>query len=139
MLNYCVTLCLRLAPQCKSYHINIASIFTLLPHNAASICLVATRDATIHILSVSIYHLLCITIQRCIARYSMTDFCRWTEPFFQNHHVSYLPNSYRTVKLAYNLSISHKTVHIICSVEVKTWIYQARYSTYPDTRYINTT
>ena len=47
----------------------------------------------------------------------MTDFCRWTEPFFQNHHVLYLPNNYRTVKLAYNHSISHKTVHIICSAE----------------------
>ena len=98
-----------------------------------------TRDATIHILSISIYHLLCITIQRYIARYSMTDFYRWTEPFFQNHHVLYLPNSYRTVKLAYNHSISHKTVHIIFNVEVKTWIYQARYSIYPDIRYIDTT
>ena len=60
----------------------------------------------------------------------MTDFCRWTESFFQNHHVLYLPNSYRTIKLAYNHSISHKTVHIICSVKVKTWIYQAQYSIY---------
>ena len=29
-------------------------------------------------------------------------FLQWTEPFFQNYHVLYLPNSYRTVKLAYN-------------------------------------
>ena len=38
----------------------------------------------------------------------------------QNHHVLYLPNSYRTMKLAHNHSVSHKTVHIICSVKVKT-------------------
>ena len=44
------------------------------------------------------------------------------QSFFQNHHVLYLPNSYRTVKLAYNHSISHNTVHIICSVKIKTWI-----------------
>ena len=94
----------------------------------------AIRDTMIYILSVLIYHLLCIT--RYIARYSMTDFCRWTEPFFRNHHVLYLPNSYRTVKLAYYHSISHNTVHIICSVEDKTWIYQARYSIFPDIRYI---
>ena len=30
-----------------------------------------TRDATIHILGVSIYHLFCITIQRCIAQYGI--------------------------------------------------------------------
>ena len=32
---------------------------------------VYTRDATIHILDVSIYHLFCITIQRYIARYGI--------------------------------------------------------------------
>ena len=31
VLNYCVTVCLGLVPQCKSYHINIASIFTIYP------------------------------------------------------------------------------------------------------------
>ena len=89
-----------------------------------------TRDATIHILGVSAYHFLCITVQWHIAWYSIANFCRWWEPFFQNHHVLYLPNSYRTIKLAYNHSISHKTVHIICSVKVKTWIYHAQYSIY---------
>ena len=59
--------------------------------------------------------------------------------FFQNHHVLYLPNSYKTVKLAYNHSISHKIAHIICSVEVKTWIYHARHLIYPDIQYIDTT
>ena len=76
-----------------------------------------------------------------VSRYSdiLYDFLQMDRAFFQNHHVLYLPNSYRTVKLAYNHSISHKTVHIICSVEVKTWIYQARYSIYPDIWYIDTT
>ena len=103
------------------------------------ICWFTTRDAAIQILGVSIYHLLCITIQWYIAWYSIADFCRWTEPFFQIHHVLYSSNSYRTVKLAYNHSISHNTVHIICSVKVKTWIYQARYSIYPNIWYIDTT
>ena len=98
-----------------------------------------TRDVTIHILGVLIYHLLCITTHWYTVCYSIVGFCRWTETFFQNHHVLYLPNSYRTVKLAYNYSISHNTVHIICSVEVKTLIYQAWYSIYADIWYIDTT
>ena len=57
--------------------------------SAGSVDGVRCRDATIHILSVSIYHLLCITIQRYIARYSMTDFCRWTEPFFKTMFYTY--------------------------------------------------
>ena len=47
-------------------------------------------------------------------------------------------NQLQNCNLAYNRSISHKTVYIICSVEVKTWIYQARYSIYADIRYIDT-
>ena len=90
-------------------------------------------------MGVSIYHLLSITIQQYIAWQSIADFCRWTQPFFQNHHVLYIPNSCRTVELAYNYSISHNIVHIICSVKVKTWIYHAQYSLYGDIQYINTT
>ena len=59
------------------------------------------------------------------------------DPFPQNHYVLYLPNSYKTVKLAYNHSMSHN--NIICNVKVKTWIYHAWYSIYAYTRYINAT
>ena len=79
------------------------------------------RDVMIHSLSVSIYHLFCIMIQQHTAWYSMAEFCRWTEPSFQNHNALYLPqlqNCKAGIKLQHQLSYS---THILWSIKVKTW------------------
>ena len=108
------------------------------------ICLcVYNIDVSIHILGVSIY------ITSFLSRYS--DILHDTVQLIFADGQSLFPKPscfiatyqtcYRTGKLAYYHRISHNTctVHIICSVKVKTWIYHVWYLIYPDIWYIDTT